>query len=171
MLLQFVDGRPYFDREVEQASLLDQLRKAPDHMLLVLGPASSGKTWLLRQVLLSDRLDTPVSYFSGNNLSDASVMARSLTLALTAQPTALEKVKEGLSAVVQGAIKAKLGLDFKTQDVKDTRQFVLAGLYDAEAATSCASYKPASTKPSDWCLQDSASSQEGVLWIAASHLY
>ena len=69
-------------------------------------------------------------------------MTWSLTLALAAQLTALEKVKQGLSAVVQSAIKAKLGIDLKMQDVNGTRQFVLDGLYDAEAATGCALYKP-----------------------------
>ena len=144
MLLQIADGRPSFHREVEQANLLAQLRKTPDHTMLVLGPVSSGKTRLLRWVLLSDRLDTSVSWFSGKDLSDASVMTWSLTLALAAQLTALEKVKQGLSAVVQSTIKAKLGIDFNTQEVNDTRRFVLDGLYDAEAATACASYKPSS---------------------------
>ena len=144
MLLQVVDKRPFFHREREQADLLAQLRKSPVSILLVLGPVSSGKTRLLRRVLLSDRLDTPVSWFSGNDLSDASVMTFSLKLALAAQLAALKKVKQGLSAVVQSAIKAKLGIDFITQDVIDTRRFVLDGLYDAEAATGCASHKPSS---------------------------
>ena len=69
-------------------------------MLLVLGPISSGKSQLLRQVLLSDRLDIPVSRFGGDDLSDASVMTKSLTLALAAQLIALEKVKQRLCAVV-----------------------------------------------------------------------
>ena len=66
-------------------------------MLLVLGPASGGKTRLLGQVPLSGRLDTPLSWFSGNDMSDASVMTKSLTLALPAHLTPLEKVKQGLS--------------------------------------------------------------------------
>ena len=76
-----VDGRPFFDRELEQANLLDQLRETPDSMLLVLGPRSSGKTRLLREVLLSGKLDTPVSWFSGRDqkLSDAGVMAQALS--------------------------------------------------------------------------------------------
>ena len=45
---QVVNGRPFFDREMEQANLLNQLRETPDNMLLVLGPRSSGKTRLLR---------------------------------------------------------------------------------------------------------------------------
>ena len=72
---------PFSPREVEQAKLLAQLRETPDNMLLVLGPGSSGKTRLLQEVLLSDKLDTPVSWFSGRDqkLSDASVMAEALT--------------------------------------------------------------------------------------------
>ena len=56
-----VDGRPFFDREMEQANLLNQLRETSDNMMLVLGPRSSGRTGLLREVLLSDKLDTLVS--------------------------------------------------------------------------------------------------------------
>ena len=59
---QVVNGRPLFDREVEQAQLLEQLSETPRNMLLVLGPLSSGKTRLLQEVLLSGKLDTPVSW-------------------------------------------------------------------------------------------------------------
>ena len=110
MLSQVVDGRPIFHREREQANQLDQLRETPVSILLILGPVSSGKTRLLRRVQLSDRLDTPVSWFSGNDLSDAGVMTKSLPRALAAQLAALDMVKHGLSAVVLSAIKAKLGI-------------------------------------------------------------
>ncbi len=70
-----------FHREVEQANLLDLLKKTPDSMLLVLGPCSSGKTRLLQEVLLSGKLDTPVSWVSGRDekLENASIMAQALT--------------------------------------------------------------------------------------------
>ena len=47
---------------------------------------------------------------------------------------------------------AKLNINLKTQDGTETRQVVLDGLYDAEAAAGCASYKPYSMhRPADWC--------------------
>ena len=93
---QVVSGRP-IDREAEQAHLLKQLRETPDNMLLVLGPLSSGKTRLLQEVLLSGKLDTPVSWFSGHDqkLSDASVMAEALSRELVAQLNALKKLGRG----------------------------------------------------------------------------
>ena len=65
MLLQVVHDRPFIGRETEQAHLLAQLEQTPDNMLLLLGPRSSGKTRLLKEVLKSDSLGTPVSFLSG----------------------------------------------------------------------------------------------------------
>ena len=109
--VQGVDGRPFFDREVEQAQLLNQLRETPDNLLLVLGPLSSGKTRLLQEVLRSGKLDTPVSWFSGRNqkLSDASVMAEALSRELVAQLNALEKIGEGVNADSQAIGPVQIG--------------------------------------------------------------
>ena len=65
MLFQIVDDGPFFGREIEQAHLLAQLKQEALEVLSILGPRSSGKSRLLREVLLSDRLDTPVSFLSG----------------------------------------------------------------------------------------------------------
>ena len=66
---------------MEQANLLDLLEETPDSMLLVLGPRSGGKTRLLQEVLLSGKLDTPVSWVSGRDEKpeNASILAQALT--------------------------------------------------------------------------------------------
>lgn len=81
MLLQVLEGTPFFNRKIEQALLLTQLNGTPHTILLVLGPRSTGTSRLLKHVLLSGRLDNPVSWFSGreHRLSDASVMTQRLT--------------------------------------------------------------------------------------------
>ena len=90
MLLQAVDEMPFFGRETEQAHLLAQLKQTPDNMLLLLGPRSSGKPRFLKEVLDSNRLGTPVSFFSGRvELSHASVLTERLWLELNAQLNAL----------------------------------------------------------------------------------
>eukprot|EP00891_Asterochloris_glomerata_P003550 jgi/Astpho2/3550/Aster-x1155 len=43
---------PLFDRESEQELLLKRLMARPDNIMLILGPQSSGKTRLLRELLL-----------------------------------------------------------------------------------------------------------------------
>ena len=131
-----VDGRPFFDREVEQANLLDLLGEDPDSILLVLGPRSSGKTRLLREVLLSSKLDTPVSWFSGRDqkLEDASIMAQALTRELNAQLNALEKL--GMRMTVLAAINLKLGLDIKAPDGNETLKLLPGSLVASEAPTS-----------------------------------
>ena len=140
MLLQVVNGRSFFDREMEQAKLLDRLEKAPSNMLLVLGPLSSGKTRLLREVLLSGKLDTPVSWFSGRyqKLSDASVMAEALTRELAAQLTALEKLGEGLRTLAVAAINTSAGLDIKAPDGNETLKLKPGSLLATDSPNSSA---------------------------------
>ena len=137
---QVVDGRPFFDREAEQAKLLDQLRETPDNMLLVLGPLSSGKTRLLREVLLSGKLDTPVSWFSGRDqkLSDANVMAEALSRELLAQLNALEKIGQGVMDGAKQFFQTKLGIDIKLLEGNETIKLLPAPLAASAAPTSSA---------------------------------
>ena len=123
---------------MEQANLLDLLREDPDSILLVLGPRSSGKTRLLREVLLSGKLDTPVSWFSGRDqkLEDASIMAQALTRELNAQLNALEKLGKGLRTAVLAAINLKLGVDIKAPDGNETLKLLPGSLVASEAPTS-----------------------------------
>ncbi len=118
--------------------MLDLLRETPDSMLLVLGPRSSGKTRLLREVLLSGKLDTPVSWFSGRDqkLQDASIMAQALTRELNAQLNALEKLGKGLRTAVLAAINLKLGVDIKAPDGNETLKLLPGSLVASEAPTS-----------------------------------
>ena len=77
-----------------------------------------------------------MSWFCGRDqqLSDASVMTQSLTFALAAQLAALVKVKQGLSAEVQRAIKARYGIEMKVNNV--------SGNISAEPVAASASYSP-----------------------------
>ena len=50
--LQSNSDIPLFDRESEQELLLKRLMARPDNIMLILGPQSSGKTRLLRELLL-----------------------------------------------------------------------------------------------------------------------
>ena len=138
--VQGVDGRPFFDREVEQAQLLNQLRETPDNLLLVLGPLSSGKTRLLQEVLRSGKLDTPVSWFSGRDqkLSDASVMAEALSRELVAQLNALEKIGEGVMQTAKQLVQTKLGIDIKLLEVNETIKLLPAALAASATPTSSA---------------------------------
>ena len=138
--VQVVDGRPFSDREVEQARLLKQLRETPDNMLLVLGSLSSGKTLLLRKVLLSGKLDTPVSWFSGREqkLSDASVMAEALSRELVAQLSALERFGEGLMQTAKTLVQTKLGIDIELLDGNETIKLLPAALAASTTPTSSA---------------------------------
>ena len=91
MLLQVVNDKSFFGRDTEQAHLLAQLKQAPDNMLLLLGPRSSGKTRFLKEVLSSDRSGTPVSFFSSREeLSHARVLAARLWHELDAQLNAMD---------------------------------------------------------------------------------
>ena len=97
MLSQVVNDRPFCGRETEQAHLLAQLKQTPDNMLLLLGPRSSGKSRFLKEVLLSDRLDTPVSFFNGRvELSHACVLVERLWVELKAQLNALDEPEQAM---------------------------------------------------------------------------
>ena len=112
MPLQVVDDVPFLGRETEQAHLLAQLKQTPDSMLLLLGPCSSGKTRLLKEVVLSDELDmpgdddfgeTPVSLFSGHMaLSHASAHTHMLESYLNPRPklTPLTMVESRMNAII-----------------------------------------------------------------------
>eukprot|EP00891_Asterochloris_glomerata_P007323 jgi/Astpho2/7323/Aster-01624 len=95
--MQVVNDRPFCGRETEQAHLLAQLKQTPDNMLLLLGPRSSGKSRFLKEVLLSDRLDTPVSFFNGRvELSHACVLVERLWVELKAQLNALDEPEQAM---------------------------------------------------------------------------
>ena len=120
--------------------MLKQLRETPDNMLLVLGSLSSGKTLLLRKVLLSGKLDTPVSWFSGREqkLSDASVMAEALSRELVAQLSALERFGEGLMQTAKTLVQTKLSIDIELLDGNETIKLLPAALAASTTPTSSA---------------------------------
>ncbi len=110
MLFQIVDDGPFFGRETEQAHLLAQLKGKPYKILSIVGPRSSGKSRLLREVLLSDRLDTPVTFLTGGvaKLSHLSVLIGRLWRDLDVHLDALKVLQNGLRDVAKAAIMNKL---------------------------------------------------------------
>ena len=106
MLFQSVNDGPFCGRETEQAHLLAQLKREPHMVLSLPGPRGRGKSRLLREVLLSDRLDTPVTFLSGGvaELSHPSVLIERLWRDLDAHLDALEVVETGLKDVTKAAI-------------------------------------------------------------------
>ena len=109
-LFQIVNNGPFFGREMEQAHLLAQLKRKPHMVLSLLGPRGSGKSRLLQEVLLSDRLDTPVTFLSGGvaELSHPSVLIERLWRDLDAHLDGLEVVETGLKDVTKAAIMHNL---------------------------------------------------------------
>ena len=106
---------PFFDREREQARLLKQLRARPESILLVFGPQTSGKSHLLGDLLLGDKLDARVSWSSGRSqqLSDGHVMAWVLSAELKVQQGALQKFRDGVRYAAQGVARTMSGVPFK----------------------------------------------------------
>ena len=97
-------------------------------------------TRLLREVLLSGKLDTPVSWFSRRyqKLSDASVMAEALTRKLAAQLNALEKLRQGGMVGAKQLVQIKFSIDIKLLDGNETIKLLPAALAASATPTSAA---------------------------------
>ena len=67
---------PLFGRESEQEALLKRLMARPYTIWLILGPQSSGKTCLLRELLLERKPNAPVWWIGGRsqNRAESHVM-------------------------------------------------------------------------------------------------
>ena len=104
VLCRATSTSPSLPGESEQELLLKRLMARPDDIVLILGPQSSGKTRLLREVLLGHELSAPVMCINGRSqkLSDGRVMSQVLKAELKVQKHALKRSKKGISYASQG---------------------------------------------------------------------
>ena len=70
-MLQALSRSDFFDREIEQSLLLDQLAQDPDSVLVVVGPRSSGKSRLLQEVLVGKNKRKGLVAFVDGKVSEA----------------------------------------------------------------------------------------------------
>ena len=74
----FFDKDDFFGRKVEQSLLLAQLQQSPTSILVLVGPYNSGKTRLLKEVLVERKKHKGlVTFVNGRSqkLTDAGIMA------------------------------------------------------------------------------------------------
>ena len=94
-LLQALSSHEFFDRQLEQSRLLDQLKQSPSNVLLIVGPRNSGKSRLLEEVLLKKH-KALVAFVDGRaqRLTDAAIMTSALRKQAKEQLTAVRQVVE-----------------------------------------------------------------------------